>query len=341
VSLTAETPADLTVLFRPITRYGTTRSINWTGPTSACSTRGYSENTWAKLVALRLRFHDPEGTFAYAWTFTYPERSRLMNSDPPPKVVSDGPTDPTLRLTAERQAAANVRLFPVKEPEVIEEIETKGDAWYQDSVVASLRSNWQRPLLEGYQEPLTVRVGFTIQRDGRVADAKIDASSGVPVLDRSVMRAVIDASPFPPLPQKFLSSSLPATFAFRIDEENGLAIEWAEAYRDTADSEPLLAGAANVSNPTLIPESAVAPTFPELAKVARLDGQVMLQAIVRKDGSVTDPAVIRSSRPNLGFEEAAIEAVRQWRYQPALQDGTPVDVYITIEVDFEMPGMKN
>ncbi|TDI48627.1 MAG: energy transducer TonB [Acidobacteria bacterium] len=99
---------------------------------------------------------------------------------------------------------------------------------------------------------------------------------------------------------------------------------------------PLLAGVNNVSNPELIPGTKITPEYPELARVARVDGQVILQAIVRKDGSVGDISVIRVNRPGLGFEDSAILAVLQWRYEPALQNGKPVEVYFTVVVDFSL-----
>ncbi|NIM00634.1 MAG: TonB family protein [Acidobacteria bacterium] len=99
---------------------------------------------------------------------------------------------------------------------------------------------------------------------------------------------------------------------------------------------PLLAGVNNVSNPVLIESTKIEPEYPELARVARLEGQVILQAIVRKDGTVGDISVIRVNRPNLGFEDSAIAAVKQWRYEPALQNGKPVEVYFTVVVDFSL-----
>ena len=93
---------------------------------------------------------------------------------------------------------------------------------------------------------------------------------------------------------------------------------------------PLLAGIGDVTNPQLIPESKVEPEYPELARVARLEGNVILQAVIHSDGSVGEIEVLRSSRPNMGFEDAAIEAVSQWEYNPALQNGRPVDVYFTV-----------
>jgi protein TonB len=101
-------------------------------------------------------------------------------------------------------------------------------------------------------------------------------------------------------------------------------------------SGPLLAGVGDVTNPVLIPETKVDPEYPELARVARLEGNVILQAIIHADGTVGEVQVLRSNRPNMGFEEAAIGAVQQWRYEPALQNGKPVEVYFTVFVEFKL-----
>jgi len=101
-------------------------------------------------------------------------------------------------------------------------------------------------------------------------------------------------------------------------------------------SGPLLAGVGDVTNPVLIQETKITPEYPELARVARLEGNVILQAIVHADGVVGDLEVLRVNRPNMGFEEAAITAVQQWMYQPATQNGKPVEVYFTVFVDFKL-----
>jgi protein TonB len=80
----------------------------------------------------------------------------------------------------------------------------------------------------------------------------------------------------------------------------------------------------------------VKPEYPELARVARIEGRVILQAIILKNGTVGEIEVLNCNRPNMGFEEAAIGAVRQWRYVPATQGGRPVDVYFTVRVDFDL-----
>jgi len=99
---------------------------------------------------------------------------------------------------------------------------------------------------------------------------------------------------------------------------------------------PLIAGAAGVTPPVRIPESYVRPAYPVLAREARIEGDVILQAVIRRDGSVSEAEVLRCSQPGFGFEEAAVEAVTQWRYLPATQNDRPVAVYFTIFIEFEL-----
>jgi TonB family protein len=73
------------------------------------------------------------------------------------------------------------------------------------------------------------------------------------------------------------------------------------------------------------------PIFPEAAKAAGIEGRVVMQAIVNKDGSVGHLHVI-SGDPAL--RRAATDAVSTWRYRPYLVNGEPVDVSTTISIDF-------
>jgi len=97
---------------------------------------------------------------------------------------------------------------------------------------------------------------------------------------------------------------------------------------------PLLAGAGGVSNPELIPGSRVVPEYPELARMGRIEGRVILQALIHGDGTVGEVTVLRCNRPAVGFEDSAIAAVQQWRYEPATFHGRPVEVYFTVIVEF-------
>jgi protein TonB len=75
----------------------------------------------------------------------------------------------------------------------------------------------------------------------------------------------------------------------------------------------------------------IEPTYPPLARSARISGQVVLSAIISKAGQIEDLTLV-SGHPML--VPAAIEAVRQWRYRPYLLNGGPVEVETTITVSF-------
>jgi protein TonB len=79
----------------------------------------------------------------------------------------------------------------------------------------------------------------------------------------------------------------------------------------------------------------VQPTYPTLAKSARIQGDVVLKAIISKEGQIEDLQLV-SGHPML--VPAAIDAVRQWRYRPYLLNGQPVEVETTITVIFSLTG---
>lgn len=78
----------------------------------------------------------------------------------------------------------------------------------------------------------------------------------------------------------------------------------------------------------------VNPVYPELARRARLEGTVILQAIIDRQGNVKDAEVLRNL--GLGLDEAAVEAVQQWKYSPTYYNGRPVEVILTVTVQFEL-----
>jgi len=79
----------------------------------------------------------------------------------------------------------------------------------------------------------------------------------------------------------------------------------------------------------------VNPNYPPLARQARIQGQVLLQAEISKDGSIQNLRLI-SGHPMLA--PAAIEAVKQWKYKPYLLNGEPVEVETTVQVNFTLSG---
>lgn len=79
----------------------------------------------------------------------------------------------------------------------------------------------------------------------------------------------------------------------------------------------------------------VPPTYPPLARQARIQGVVILQAQISKDGTIQNLQLI-SGHPMLA--PAAIEAVRQWKYKPYLLNGEPVEVDTQVQVNFTLAG---
>ncbi len=79
----------------------------------------------------------------------------------------------------------------------------------------------------------------------------------------------------------------------------------------------------------------VQPAYPPLARQARIQGSVTLQAEISKDGSIQNLRLI-SGHPMLA--PAAIEAVKQWKYKPYILNGEPVEVETTITVNFTLAG---
>lgn len=75
------------------------------------------------------------------------------------------------------------------------------------------------------------------------------------------------------------------------------------------------------------------PDYPPLAKMARIQGTVRLEAVISKDGTIQDLKVV-SGHPLL--VKAATDAVQRWRYQPTLLNGEPVEVVTEIDVNFTL-----
>jgi len=77
----------------------------------------------------------------------------------------------------------------------------------------------------------------------------------------------------------------------------------------------------------------VAPRYPAIAQASRVEGVVILEAVISEDGSVQDVRVLRSKAL---LDDAAVEAVRQWRFTPTLLGGQPVPVVMTVTVSFNL-----
>jgi periplasmic protein TonB len=99
----------------------------------------------------------------------------------------------------------------------------------------------------------------------------------------------------------------------------------------TGEGEPLRVG-GDVKPPQVI--SKAEPTYPEAARKARMEGVVILEAIITAQGNVEDVKVLKSVNPLL--DASAVRAVSQWRYKPATLNGRAVRVYLTVTITFNL-----
>jgi TonB family protein len=100
-------------------------------------------------------------------------------------------------------------------------------------------------------------------------------------------------------------------------------------------SEP---AADEVLPPHVILDTQRPPDFPPAALAGRFSGSVMLQALVLPDGKVGDVKVLSCTRPKVGFEEAAIAAVRGWEFEPGRRNGEPVEFMLKFRLNFASGG---
>jgi protein TonB len=83
-----------------------------------------------------------------------------------------------------------------------------------------------------------------------------------------------------------------------------------------------------------IKEYAPQPQYTEIARKARIQGVVIVQAIINKQGVVTE---VKTLKPlPMGLDQAAVEAVKKWKFKPATLNGKPVDVYYNLTVNFTL-----
>jgi TonB family protein len=157
-----------------------------------------------------------------------------------------------------------------------------------------------------------VRLRVTINNDGSVMDFQV--LSGPPQLVKAALDAV---SQWRYAPSKVVRVTI-VTINFTLDKGGASA----PAGQSAREAPPL-------SKTTLQPVAKVTPVYPTEAKKAGIQGIVLLRATIEKDGSVSDLKVVRG---DVHLVNAAVDAVRQWRY-PAADKIRTTDVIITFTLE--------
>lgn len=85
-----------------------------------------------------------------------------------------------------------------------------------------------------------------------------------------------------------------------------------------------------------IPIREVRPRYTVEAMRAKMEGSVLLEAVVLADGTVGEIHIVRSLDPSFGLDEEAVNAVRQWRFSPGTRFGEPVAVRVSLTLTFTL-----
>jgi TonB family protein len=123
----------------------------------------------------------------------------------------------------------------------------------------------------------------------------------------------------------------------RADEAKAMEDQWGRHVQTAPTAKtPLPAGVYRVGGGVMAPKlvDKVEPPYTQEARDAKIQGPVALTVDIGPDGQATNIEVTRSLEP--GLDQKAIEAVRQWRFQPGTKDGAPVTVRAVIEVNFRL-----
>jgi len=80
--------------------------------------------------------------------------------------------------------------------------------------------------------------------------------------------------------------------------------------------------------------SSVPPTYPAMARTQHVSGSVVVDALIEPNGRVSTMKVV--SGPAI-LQQAAMDAIKQWKYRPASLDGNPVAMHLTVTIQFRAP----
>jgi periplasmic protein TonB len=87
--------------------------------------------------------------------------------------------------------------------------------------------------------------------------------------------------------------------------------------------------------PQPLPASSPQPDFPDLAKTAGVTGKVVVQVYVDKHGEVKKWKVVKVDPKGLGFEDEVEKVIPKWKFTPAIQQGSPVGVWVAVPFNFK------
>ncbi len=126
-----------------------------------------------------------------------------------------------------------------------------------------------------------------------------------------------------------MEAAAPAPEAFRAGTVEGA---WAPAPSSGEPALDVRRVGGEIAPPRVL--TRVQPVYPEQARLARVQGVVIVEAVIDEHGDVSNVRVLKGLP--LGLDGAAVEAVKQWKFAPATLQGKPVAVYFLLTVNFKV-----
>jgi len=131
-------------------------------------------------------------------------------------------------------------------------------------------------------------------------------------------------------PEKILSGKQVYTLHVNMPNFTSAAGSWIMDFAQLDEEDPRFRQKGQLATP--VPIEKVDPQYPQSAIRENIDGQVVLYAIIRKDGSVDSIQVVHGIDPRL--DRNSMEALARWKFRPATREGVPVDVEAVVYIPF-------
>jgi TonB family protein len=216
---------------------------------------------------------------------------------------------------------------------------------YGSNMIAVIRKNWYSRVPPAAMPPISKRgcvvIEFEIVRNGTISSVRYKFSSGDITLDQAAFDAVSAASPLPALPAEFKHPSATYQFIFKYNAEPGSgtasddiagnAFDFrypARASSNNVPSDPVSEASQKNKDQDIrlgAPIQAVDPVIPK--SLYGKNAAAVVEATIEADGTFNDLSALVGDRD---FEYAAMDAVHQWRYASATENGRPANVKVFI-----------
>jgi len=138
-------------------------------------------------------------------------------------------------------------------------------------------------------------------------------------------------------PQEVLGAKHVYTLHVNMPNLTSATGSWILNFAELNETKPVVSGntiSSDLSGPE--PLKKVDPKYPPELRTAHVDGEVVLYAIIRKDGSVDSIQLVKSVDPIL--DANAMEALAQWKFRPAEKNGEPIDLEAVVHIPFRSRG---